>query len=205
MAQVSRARPHRRHHVDLQPKALLHVLSLVPFVKPRQQGRNRVPARLHTLSRGAAPVPIVFISSPAFMFPNTENSPNLHWSCEMKVMRTLASIACTFFRPELFAKNVQLRLAKSLSLPSTDITFTKYYNDYCAQHDLIVGAAATAAEDHSDSKKDRWTKLLGDETYGDPIETQLIRDSLIYLSYLLIRPLPFVCNNVSNTQCPLVM
>lgn len=59
-------------------------------------------------------------------------------------------------RPELFAKNVQLRLAKSLSLPSTDITFTKYYNDYCAQHNLIVGAAETAAaKEHSDSKKDR--------------------------------------------------
>jgi len=39
--------------------------------------------------------------------------------------------------PELFAKNVQLCLAEALSLPSTDITFTKYYNDYCAQHNLI--------------------------------------------------------------------
>lgn len=57
-------------------------------------------------------------------------------------------------RPELFAKNVQLRLAQALSLPSTDITFTKYYNDYCAQHNLIVGKTEEDSTPQN-SKKDR--------------------------------------------------
>jgi len=42
--------------------------------------------------------------------------------------------------PELYAKNVQLALSKALNLPATDLTFTKYYNQYCAMHNLINNA-----------------------------------------------------------------
>ena len=86
------------------------------------------------------------------------------------------SIRLLFSSPELFAKNVQLRLAEALSLPSTDITFTKYYNDYCAQHNLIDNNKATTSsgssnhhshpsqsgDSHSDpsQKKVLWTTSL---------------------------------------------
>lgn len=40
--------------------------------------------------------------------------------------------------PELYAKNVQLVMADALNVPATDITFTKYYNEYCAKHNSLV-------------------------------------------------------------------
>ena len=92
------------------------------------------------------------------------------------------SIRLLFSSPELFAKNVQLRLAEALSLPSTDITFTKYYNDYCAQHNLIDNNKATTSsgssnhhhshpsqsgDSHSDpsQKKVLWTTSLSTFIY----------------------------------------
>ena len=50
--QVSWSRSHRLCDVDVQPKTLLHVFSLVPSVKPNQQGGNSVPPGLHTLKGG---------------------------------------------------------------------------------------------------------------------------------------------------------
>ena len=40
-------------------------------------------------------------------------------------------------KPELYAGNVQQAMAKALDLPSSEITFTKYYNEYCAKHNLL--------------------------------------------------------------------
>ena len=40
--------------------------------------------------------------------------------------------------PELYAKNVQLVLAKALEIPATDITYRKYYAEYCVMHDTML-------------------------------------------------------------------
>lgn len=38
--------------------------------------------------------------------------------------------------PELYAKNVQLIMAEALGIEATDITYKKYYAEYCAMHNL---------------------------------------------------------------------
>ena len=38
--------------------------------------------------------------------------------------------------PELYAKNVQLVMAKALGIEATDITYKNYYAEYCAMHNL---------------------------------------------------------------------
>jgi len=73
--------------------------------------------------------------------------------------------------PELFAKNVQLRLAEALSLPSTDITFTKYYNDYCAQHNLIDNNKATTSS--GSSNRHPHPSQSGD-SHSDPSQKKVL-------------------------------
>ena len=48
--------------------------------------------------------------------------------------------------PELFAKNVQIEMAKQLQIPATDITYAKYYEEYCRNTNTYL-------EEQSDIKK----------------------------------------------------
>ena len=80
-------------------------------------------------------------------------------------------IRLLFSSPELFAKNVQLRLAEALSLPSTDITFTKYYNDYCAQHNLIDNNKATTS---SGSSNHHSQPSQSGDSHSDPSQKKVL-------------------------------
>lgn len=40
--------------------------------------------------------------------------------------------------PELFAKNVQLVMAKSLNVEATDVTYAKYYEEYCRNTNTLL-------------------------------------------------------------------
>ena len=40
--------------------------------------------------------------------------------------------------PALFAKNVQVEMANRLKVPATDITYAKFYEDYCRQHNALL-------------------------------------------------------------------
>ena len=81
-------------------------------------------------------------------------------------------IRLLFSSPELFAKNVQLRLAEALSLPSTDITFTKYYNDCCAQHNLIDNNKATTSSGSSNHHHSHPSQ--SGDSHSDPSQKKVL-------------------------------
>ena len=40
--------------------------------------------------------------------------------------------------PELYAKNVQVLMADKLEIPATDITYAKFYEEYCRKHNTLL-------------------------------------------------------------------
>ena len=45
--------------------------------------------------------------------------------------------------PELYAKNVQLVMAKNLNVEATDVTYAKYYEEYCRKTNTLLEEQVT--------------------------------------------------------------
>ena len=40
--------------------------------------------------------------------------------------------------PELYAKNVQILMGEKLEIPATDMTYAKFYEEYCRKHNTLL-------------------------------------------------------------------
>lgn len=70
-------------------------------------------------------------------------------------------------QPELYAKNVQLLMAKALEIPATDITYKKYYAEYCVMYGTQLSANDTDKIQQEDDQVESGTKGIVCESAGN--------------------------------------
>ena len=70
-------------------------------------------------------------------------------------------------QPELYAKNVQLLMAKALEIPATDITYKKYYAEYCAMYGTQLSADDTDKIHQEDAQAENGSKGILGESSGN--------------------------------------